>query len=82
MLVDNVKHCSAAEDFFCTLGVPIYFCLLPKCTLYADTGRVKAIYSSLIATLEEVAGEDRNHAIEARGILHQVKPFPFMLVYF
>lgn len=41
---------------------------------------IKATYISLIATLEEIAeGEDRSRAVEARGLLHQVKTFHFII---
>ena len=36
----------------------------------------------LLPPLEEVAGEDRNHAVEARGILHKVNAFHFILCLF
>ena len=44
VLVDAVKHCSAAENFFCTLGVPVYFCVYFQSAhyIYEDIGRVKS----------------------------------------
>ena len=39
---------------------------------------IKATYTSLISTLEEVA-EDRSDAVEARGLLYQVKTFHFII---
>ena len=41
---------------------------------------IKVTFTSLIATLEEVGeGDDRSCAVEARGLLYQVKTFPFII---
>ena len=41
---------------------------------------IKVTYTSLIATLEEVGQrDDRSRAVEARGLLFQVKTFHFMI---
>ena len=35
--------------------------------------------TALISTLEQIGDESNNKSVEARGLLHQVRAFPFLL---
>ena len=46
---------------------------------HASIKAVKTTIVAIITTLEELSDDSRSRAIEARGLLYQIKSFPFLL---